>query len=134
MGKKYLEITYSTRERVGYYKDEAGESLFTILRWHKKEGDILSGVEDPNTGTVHGDPVLDINAAKGEKTIEAVDWEIGARIVEILLPAGEKIFHDLSEEPLRLALLEVLEDVGKGAELPKEVPPQPTDQKPKDPP
>lgn len=107
MATRYFDIVYQTRQRIGYYKDEKGVSLITIVKWHKQAGDIIQGVEDRNTGIIHGEEIVTLNAAKGNKTVEAVGWEIGAKILKICMPEGSKEYVDLSEEPLRLALLEV---------------------------
>lgn len=104
---QYFEITLETKVRLGSYKDEVGEIDVEIVKWHKKVGDIIESEEDPDTGSITGEVVVELSSSKGLIEVEAVGWEIGARIVEILIPEGEEVTIDLREKPLRLAVLEV---------------------------
>lgn len=105
--KRYLEITWENKVRLGFYKDEAGETDVEIIEWHKQVGDIIGSKKDPNTGSVIGELIVELSSSKGLVEVEAVGEEIGARIVEILIPEGESVTVDLHKESLRLAVLEV---------------------------
>jgi len=109
MERRYLEITEETKARLGFYADLPPNPVeFDVEEWYFKEGDVLTGKPDPDTGTVKGDIVVALaNNVKGEVPIDAQKWEIGARIIKILIPVGETIKVDLRETPLRLAELEV---------------------------
>lgn len=115
MARRYLEITKETAARAGFYKGLPPNPIgWEVIKWYKKEGEVIQGVKNDDTGTVTGEIILYLaNTEKGAKDIEAEDWEIGAQIVKILLPEGSPIEIDLHKEPLRLAELEVADDGGK---------------------
>lgn len=106
--QRFFEIDEKTKVRLGFYKDETGDTDIGVNRWYLKVGDVIKAVEDSDTGSLVGENIVEIEAAKGSKDIEGVGWEIGARIVEILISEGEEVTIDLSKgDSLKLAILEV---------------------------
>ncbi len=109
--QRYLEITLDTKERLGFYQEVTDAVDVEIIEWFKKPGDVIGSIEDPDTLTVEGEPIVKGESAKGVFILKAMGWEIGARIVEILISEGERITIDLRKESLKLALLEVKTDI-----------------------
>lgn len=118
--QRYLEITLDTKERLGFYQEVTDAVDVEIIEWFKKPGDVIGSVEDPDTLTVEGEPIVKGESAKGVFILKATGWEIGARVVEILIPAGERVTVDLRKEPLKLAILEVKADVEEPPAPPSE--------------
>jgi len=108
MSKKFLEFGHRTKQRLGSYAGAPGAIEITIGIWHSKEGEIIDGKQNPVTGTVTGGILIELESSeKGIIEIDAIDEEIGAKIIKILMPVGYKTSVDFSTETLRLAILEI---------------------------
>lgn len=119
--RRFLEITLDgenqTAQRIGAYNAVTAPVQFDVVRWFKKEGEKILGLQDVDSGTIEGEDIVELNleeSGKGISIITARGWEIGATLVQILEPAGKKgITVDLRKEPMRLAVLEVPDTVAE---------------------
>src|SRR3989344_2006659 len=108
--RKFLEISLESKERLGFYNEVTDAVDIDIITWFKKPGDVIGATENQDTLTVEGDTILEGESAKGAFTLQAIGWEIGATLVEILIPEGERVTIDLRKESLKLVVFEVPDD------------------------
>ena len=111
MAKRFLEIGYKNKQRLGFYTAPEGAVELTVVEWIKKPGDIIEGKENRASGKKEGERVVELlSSEKGSMSLEAIDWEVGAKIVEILEPVGSVLRIDFSKDVIRLAVLEITEE------------------------
>jgi len=106
--RKYLEITLETAKRLGFYNEVPPLVEGELTQWFVKKGDIIGFTEDKNTGTKVGQVICTITTKnKEEVEIDAQGWEIGAKVLKLLLNEGEIFRINLYKESLKLLELEI---------------------------